>query len=342
VKNQVMKRSLRDATREFSEPMRKCLLRLACVAVASLCVCLHAQACEVRAAARPALKRLQSVMATGRFIAYQPTAMKIINGRATQASRDSIQQDLAVLRPRFDGLITYGSYSGAEYVADVAATLGYRAVIMGVWDINNKQEFANVIAAAKRQPQLVVAVSLGNERLYAKQETATQLAAAINQLRQQTPQLALTTTEPFHVLLETDAAPIMQASDFMLVNVHPIFQEWFRNAPDANAAEFVVNVVAKLEVSACGPVLVKETGVPTAPAASGYTEQRQASFYQALQQRFKPSGHAAFTYFSAFDAPWRAYDESPVAGSHPEEAHFGLYDEQRRAKAGVKKIPLLK
>jgi exo-beta-1,3-glucanase (GH17 family) len=104
----------------------------------------------------------------------------------------------------------------------------------------------------------------------------------------------------------------------------------------------VVNVVAKLREVACGPVLVKETGVPTAPASLGYSPQRQTSFYEALQQRFKPGGQSAFAYFSAFDAPWRANDESPVPGEHPEEAHWGLFDAQRKPKPVVQQIPLLK
>jgi exo-beta-1,3-glucanase (GH17 family) len=281
-------------------------------------------------------------MAAGRWIAYQPTSIHVINGQQTRADVASIKQDLQALRSRFDGLITYGSNNGADQVVDVAAQLGFRALILGIWDIGNTQEIAAAVAAAKRHPKLVVGISLGNERLYAKQASVAQLAAAIEKLRQQAPQLALTTTEPFHIFLQADSATIMQASDFMLVNVHPVFESWFRTAPDANAAEFMTNVVKKLQAVACGPVLVKETGVPTAPESMGYTPARQASFYAALQQRFKPDRQAAFAYFSAFDAPWRVNDESPVPGVHPEEAHWGLFDERRAPKLVVQGIPLLK
>lgn len=298
--------------------------------------------CLVREAAEPAVTRLQAVMATGRFVAYQPTSLQVINGALTQADTASIKEDLQTLRPHFDGLITYGSANGAERIADLAASLGYRAVILGIWDIKNQQEIDAAVAAAKRQPQLVVGISLGNERLFAKEATALQLAQGIEKLRKQAPQLALTTTEPFHLFLDTDAGYILRASDFMLVNVHPIFEPWYREAPDANAADFVVKVTAKLGAVACGPVLLKETGVPTAPQASGFTPERQAGFYQVLRQRFKPSADAAFAYFSAFDAPWRVNDVSPVPGEHPEEAYFGLFDEQRKPKPVMQKIPVLK
>jgi exo-beta-1,3-glucanase (GH17 family) len=128
--------------------------------------------------------------------------------------------------------------------------------------------------------------------------------------------------------------------DFLLANVHPIFEPWFHSASDNDAAQFVVNVVAKLEASYCGPIVVKETGIPTAPAEKGYTEQRQASFYQQLQHRFTPSTQRGFAFFAAFDAPWRLHDVGPAPDQHPqsEEAHWGLYDESRRPKSVVGEI----
>jgi exo-beta-1,3-glucanase (GH17 family) len=156
------------------------------------------------------------------------------------------------------------------------------------------------------------------------------------------PQLPISTTEPFHMFYDPAAAPLLAQMDFMLVNVHPIFESWFRQAPDSNAAQFVVNVVAKLAESYCGPILVKETGEPTAPAQGGFGESRQAAFFQELQRVLPRSERRAFAYFSAYDAPWRAYDAQPVPGAHPEEAHWGLYDEKRNPKPVVAKIPLLR
>ncbi|MGE0189778.1 MAG: hypothetical protein AB7F79_08275 [Steroidobacteraceae bacterium] len=297
--------------------------------------------CIKRPEAAHALRQLQQVMATGRFVAYQPTSLQVINGELTQADPASIERDLRVLRPRFDGLITYGSANGADRVADIAAQLGYRAMIAGVWDVSNAKEISAAIAATQRHPHLVIAISLGNERVFAKQFSPQQLAQAIDTLRKQAPQLVLTTTEPFHIFLEPASASLMSASDFMLVNIHPIFESWFRTAPDIAAATFVTDVVDKLHAVACGPILVKETGVPTAPSSMGFTPTRQTGFYRALTQQFPSELQKAFAYFSAFDAPWRVNDASPVAGVHPEEAHWGLYDERRNPKPVLHEIVLL-
>jgi exo-beta-1,3-glucanase (GH17 family) len=126
--------------------------------------------------------------------------------------------------------------------------------------------------------------------------------------------------------------------------VHPIFQPWFRDAPQSTAAQFVVNVLAKLAPHACGPMLVKETGVPTAPASAGFSEARQAAFYRELRRSLPATSSRAFAYFAAYDAPWREYDATGVpaaAAVHPEEAHWGLYDAARRPKAAARELPAL-
>ena len=140
-----------------------------------------------------------------------------------------------------------------------------------------------------------------------------------------------------------EATPLLQRMDFLLANVHPIFEPWFRTASDGDAAQFIPNVVSKLAQTYCGPMLVKETGIPTAPEAKGYTAKRQASFYQELEHRFPPTRDHAFTYFAAFDAPWRLEDAGPAPNQHPapEEAHWGLYDDRRQPKEAVAQIPPL-
>jgi exo-beta-1,3-glucanase (GH17 family) len=314
-------------------------------------------------------------MAHGRFIAYQPTSLQVTNGVSTQADPDSIRADLQVLRPRFDSLITYGSINGAEAIPGIAASLGYRAVIIGIWDPFNATALSAALTAAKNNPRVVVGLSLGNEMLFFHRHSAAELVELLDKLHAQAPQLGLSTTEPFQMFEAPEAAPILQRLDFLLANVHPVFQPWFRTAPPGNDVQFVVNVVSDLARDYCGPILVKETGIPTAPQEKGFTEARQASFYADLQRRFAASlsapvstsasisvstsapnsmsgpsstappspGDRAFAYFAAFDAPWRLNDAGPAPGQRPaaEEAHWGLFDEQRRPKPVVAAIPLL-
>jgi exo-beta-1,3-glucanase (GH17 family) len=306
--------------------------------------------CPERPAAQPGTARLRAALAYGRFTAYQPTSLTVENGRVTPAGAASIRADLGVLRQRFDSLITYDSVHGNEAVPAIAEGLGFRALIIGVWDPLDEGQVAAAIAAARRYPRLVSGISLGNELLFSRRLDAARLAASLVQLRQRLPGTPLSATEPFHVYIDLAhgavGAALLGQLDFLLVNVHPVFQPWFRDASDVTAAQFVVNVLKELSPLACGPILVKETGEPTAPASGGFSPERQASFYRELRARLPPSSARAFAYFAAFDAPWRAFDALTVPGGaapgvHPEEAHWGLYDKERRPKPAARELPAL-
>jgi exo-beta-1,3-glucanase (GH17 family) len=281
-------------------------------------------------------------MAHGRFIAYQPTSLQVVNGQSTHADRDSIRADLAVLRPRFDGLVTYRADAGDEQIPAMAASLGFKAVIIGVWDPHDPEELAAALASARAYPKLVVGVSLGNEMVLGRRSTFAELAQLFASVQAQVPGLAVSTSEPFHLFYLPDAAPALAQMDFLLPIVHPVFQTWFAGASDTQSAEFVVNVIGQLKAHYCGPILVKETGLPTAPAEHGFTIERQAHFYGLLYRLFPPSPTAAFAYFSAFDASWRMTDPALGSGVHTEEGHWGLYDEERQAKPVIAQVPRLR
>ncbi len=283
---------------------------------------------------------LKNAMAHGRFVTYQATQMKVVDGALSAASDDSIRADLAVLRPYFDSLIIYGALAGNERVPDIAAALGFRAVVVGVWDINDRAEVENAIAAWRRNPGLVVGLSLGNEVMLGKRGTWADLSLALDKMRAMAPGLPLTTTESFSQFLDDpEARPTLSRMDFMLVNIHPVFESWFASAPAFNRADFVGRVVDLLAKIYSGPILVKETGTPTAPVSAGFSEDIQAEFYRALEARLPPSEMRAFSYFSSFDAAWRVDDFMPMPGAHPEEAHWGIFTQDRRPKKIIAGIP---
>ena len=320
----------------------------ACVRAAVLVGCLvlaasgqAAPICKRHPSSAATLERLKAAMGEGRFIAYQPTSLSVRNGQLSRADPAGIRADLAALRPRFDSLITYSASNGAEAIPEIATALGFRALIIGIWDPFNESEVDAALAAAPRYPSLVAGISVGNEMVFAHRRTAEQLTRRLAELRERAPAIPLATAEPFHIFYSEPARGLLGEVDFLLAIIHPVFQPWFRTSPDANAARFVVNVVGELAQRYCGAILVKETGVPTAPATAGFSAARQASFYRELRHAFPPAQQRAFAYFAAFDAPWRAADEQASPGIHPEEAHWGLYDEARAPKEVVRDIPLL-
>lgn len=281
---------------------------------------------------------LRAAMAHGRWIDYQPTALQMIYGHPTRADPDSIRADLKVLRPRFDDLITYTALNGAEAIPGIASGLGFHAVIIGVWNPFNPAELNAALTAAQKSQAIVVGLSLGNEMLFFHQHRPEELVKLLDDVHARAPWLALSTTEPFHEFGLPELHPVLQRMDFVLANVHPVFEPWFRTASNETSVQFVLNVTAQLAQQYCGPVLVKETGLPTAPKPIGYNEQRQAEFYAELARRFPGSQERAFAYFEAFDAPWRLKDYALGKAPAEEEAHWGLYDERRQPKAVVASI----
>ncbi len=298
-------------------------------------------ACHVSPGGAPQLARLSAALSSGRFVTYQPTSLRVVNGQVTRADAASIRADLAVLRGKFDSLVTYDAVHGAESIPAIAAELKYRALIIGVWNPSDPAELDAALAAAQAYPRLILGISLGNELLFGQRTDANALAALAAQLHARAPQLLLSVSEPFHVYHEPGNSALLGQLDFLLPNVHPAFQPWFHGASDATSAQFVVNVVSELGEGFCGPILVKETGVPTAPAAAGFSEARQADFFRELRQRFAATRARAFAYFSAFDAPWRAQDVTPVGPARAEEAHWGLYDGGRHPKPAAQELPAL-
>lgn len=300
------------------------------VARAAAVVAPHSAAPPAASAVAP----LQRAIANGRFVTYHPTAISLWYGKAARASDESILADLTTLRPWFDGVITYSALNGAERVPDIAARLGYRAVILGVWNPVDDRELANAIAAWKRHPRLVAGLSLGNEVVLSRRGTWGDLAYALARVRAVAPGLALSTSEPFAQFLDDqESHSTLAAMDFMMVNVHPIFESWFRSAQPANWADFVVRIADHLSDKFPGPILVKETGVPSGPREAGFTSAMQRAFYREMAARMAPSRQRAFAYFSAFDLPWHAFDARASSGSvHPEEAHWGFFTEARTPK----------
>lgn len=299
-----------------------------------------APACRHDARTQPGMVHLGTALRQDRFVAYEPTGLTVVNGAFSPASAADIRADLQVLRRRFDALITYDAVHGAQQIAPIARQLKFHAIIIGVWNPAVAGELDAALATASRFPDLVAGISLGNETLFFGRTDPKALARQLAAAHVRVPAVPLTTTEPFHMFTRPETAALLPQLDFLLANVHPVFQPWFRSGSEASAAQFVVNVVNDLAALGCGPVLVKETGEPSGPASAGFTPERQAAFYRELRGRFPPSDTRAFAYFAAFDAPWRENDAG-APGVHPEEAHWGLFDAARRPKAAAAELPAL-
>lgn len=292
----------------------------------------------VQAAPVDKVSRLRAALRDVRFVAYTPTDFAVVNDQIQPPSAARIRQDLLRLRSDFQGLITYSCANGVEQVPAVAARLGFRALILGIWDPTSKSEIETAVTLARRYPALVVGVSLGNETLLAQRLPWSTLRHALEQLHAALPTVAVTTSEPFYYYLLDDTPGFLDAQDFLLPSIHPLYQPWFKGSTVETDVNFVVEVLDKLAARTEKPILVKETGLPSGPAELGFSSERQALFWRLLNARVTANDRRALAYFEAYDQPWKAAHARLEFGLHPEEGYWGFYDASGKSKPALQAV----
>ncbi len=287
---------------------------------------------------------LGAVIKSARFMSYTPRSFSVVNGQTTPASVEGISADLKLLRPDFDGLVTYSCSNGLEHVPDAAEKLKYLAVIIGIWDPKSETEIQNAIRLAQKYPKLIIAISIGNEGIYAKHYTPWDVENTRLRLKKELPRIALTTSEPFFLYLKPEYSDFFGRMDLLLPNIHPTFETWFKPSDAANGAAFVLNVADKLQSEYPLPLIVKETGLPSGPVSAGFTEAYQSAFWAEILKRSVPSQTRAVSCFEAFDAPWKpAVTKGYFPGSeHSQEAFWGFFTVDGKPKPVVNVVRLIR
>ncbi len=263
------------------------------------------------------------------LIAFNPSAYDPRQPAARLTPLAEVVKDLAALRPAFDGLVLYAYEPHlTEAVVGAAADLGFRAVLLGVWDPRSSREIEGVAAIVRRfGDRLALAVAIGNEGINDNRYTIDDLNAAAARLRGLLPDGAavpVTTSEPWG---DYGWPPLAQFGDFLSPNIHPALD---RPALPPEAAAAWARGRAEAVARTLGrPVLVKETGWPHGGGQGGgpvFTPEAQAAFWRAwlaagrfLRLDGTPVWVSYAAAFEAFDAPWKAAQFASGI-----EGHWGL------------------
>jgi exo-beta-1,3-glucanase (GH17 family) len=281
-----------------------------------------------------------AVLKKARFMSYTPRSFSVVNGQAQPASLDGITEDLKLLRPHFDSLITYSCNNGLELVPAVAEKLGYLAMIVGIWDPKSEIEIQNAIRLSQKYPKLIIAISIGNEGIYTKHYSPSDVEKTLRQFRKELPSVALTTSEPFFLYLKPEYFDFFNKMDLLLPNIHPTFEKWFHPSDAKNGAAFVMNVANKLQSQYPQPLIIKETGLPSGPASMGFTIAYQSAFWTEILNQAGASETRAVSCFEAFDAPWKPVVTKGYfpGGEHSQEAYWGFFTVDGKSKPVVNAI----
>ncbi len=271
------------------------------------------------------------------FISYTPRSFSVINAKVQPATIKGIRDDLKLLRAHFDSIITYSCNNGLEHVPEIAEKLKYKSLIIGIWDPKSETEILNAVRLARSHPRLIAAISVGNEGIFAKKYTASDVEQTVLRLRKELPSVPLTTSEPFFLYLTPEYFRFFSTMDILLPIIHPMFEKWFNPADPVNAAAFVVNVSDKLQSRYQKPLIVKETGLPSGPVSKGFTRENQKAFWKEMLKQFIPSEKMALSFFEAFDAPWKpAVTKGNFPGfDYSQEEFWGFFTPDGKSKPVV-------
>lgn len=232
-------------------------------------------------------------------------------------------------------------------------------VQLGIWiagpkatlDAANQQQIALGVALAKAYPDIILAVSVGNETLVEWSGYRTPPADLIEYLKAVRPQVSqpVTTDDNWAVFANKDALystqDLLPTLDFVALHTYPfsdtVFDPSFSwksedvAAGPARATAMMAKMIqrAKAEYAAAKaymnsrgidlPIIIGETGwKAAAPQADRAHPVNQKMYYDALAQ-WKASGEGPrqIFYFEAFDEPWKQGDDG-----------WGLFDVSRKAR----------
>ena len=232
-----------------------------------------------------------------------------------------VEQQLVLLRNKFDGLVLYHCDEDTASILDSATSLGYRAVLLTVWDPNSVQEVKTAAWLVDRfQGRLAIAVSIGSEGLMEARYTLDQVASAARQLKLQSrgPQaVELTTAEPWWLYLKQDdeAVRLRDFGDFTSANIHVV---WDADITDpAMAANWTADRAIEVQQHTQKLLLVREAGFPgggQSPRISArlhFDRSMQAQFWTAWQARSAKSAIPPIAVFEAIDNPqkqWQSFE----------------------------------
>jgi exo-beta-1,3-glucanase (GH17 family) len=293
----------------------------------------------------------------GMAIAYGPHRDGQSPGGASP-TRAELREDLLLMSKHWKMLRVYGAAGPAETILDVIREEGIdMSVMLGVWidpeerlddkglvvealpqaREANAREVETAIRLAGAYPEIVSAVSVGNEtQIFWSAHRVPQelLVGYVREVRAGTS-VPVTVADDFNFWNKPESKAVAREVDFIVMHAHPLWN----GLQLEDALVWTKGVVA--EVQSVHPdhlIVLGETGWATKRHTVGEQatlmkgqlgEDQQKSFYDAVNAWTEGERFPVF-FFEAFDENWKG-------GEHPDEVekHWGLYRADRTPKKAM-------
>lgn len=247
---------------------------------------------------------------------------------ATQVDPERIRDDLRRLSALTPCVRTYSVGQGLDAVPAIAQELGMQVLLgarLGRDEAKNAVELDRAITLAASHRQTVRGLIVGNEVLRRGELPPSALAAHLARARREAA-VPVSYADTWDTWMQH--GELARTTDFATVHILP----WREDTPIAarRAVAHVLDLAARLRTTLDQPVLVGETGWPSAgrqrgPARPGRVNQ--ARFVRDFVREAAAAG-VDYNLTEAFDQPWKRRQEGAMGGS------WGLLD-----RHGTPKFP---
>jgi glucan 1,3-beta-glucosidase len=237
-----------------------------------------------------------------------------------------IDEDLALLSKYTGCVRTYSVDDGRDDVLKSARRYGLK-VLYGVWVSNDpaktRAQIETTIALAKDFPDVMAAVVVGNEVLLRGEMSATDLIAAIREVKAHVS-MPVTYADVWEYWLRYP--DVQNAVDFVTIHVLPYWEDF--PIPASQAAAHVAAIRSRVAAAIPGKeIVIGEFGWPSAgrmregarPSPSNQARAVTEALALAQRENFR------LNVIEAFDQPWKRALEGAVGG------YWGIFD---RASGG--------
>jgi exo-beta-1,3-glucanase (GH17 family) len=251
-------------------------------------------------------------------------------------TRAEVLQDLKILEKNWHLVRVYGSDQHSADILEVVREekLGIK-VMLGVWlsglpeaEAKNKRQVEMSIRLANQYPEIVVAVSVGNEALVSWSDhkmTEPQMIDAVESVRKEV-HCPVTIADDYLYWSRADAK-LVDHIDFITLHTYPV---WGREDIGTGFSSTIRNYQLVRRAHPGKTIVLGEVGWPTytegerfAPQAGDEVKQKQ--YYEDIIEWSRANNVTTF-FFEAFDEPWKG------TGT---EGHWGLFSEKRMAKLAM-------
>lgn len=257
-------------------------------------------------------------------------------GPGSDLSDDQIVEDLLIMERHWDAFRLYSSDGNAGKILRVLRQNEIDLKVqLGVWidgrmPSENARQVNNAITLANMYPDIVQAISCGNEifglsfsDIYVSDKN--EIIGYIDQIKERT-EVQVTINDLYFVWTDDYFSDVVAALDFITIH---LYGQWF-NIPLENTVPFFNEVVIELRQKYPDKeIVIGETGWTTSKREGQFNpvadEESQKLFYADCQEWSEENSVIVF-YFEAFDEPWKGDYEFEA------ETNWGFYYEDRTPK----------